>query len=65
MIILPNNGFGVAIMLCLMALAAIVPFVVVLWLVLEFAPWWVAVPVAIAAGVVSFLRLVKFKGGAR
>ena len=65
MIILPNNGFGFAIMLCLMALAAIVPFVVVLWLMLEFAPWWVAVPVAIAAGVVSFLRLVNFKGGAR
>ena len=65
MILLPSNGFGVAIMLCLMALAAIVPFVVVLWLVLEFAPWWVAVPVAIAASVVSFLRLVKFKGGAR
>ena len=65
MILLPNNGFGFAIMLCLMALAAIVPFVVVLWLVLEFAPWWVAVPVAIAASVFSFLRLVKFKGGAR
>jgi hypothetical protein len=32
MIILPSNGFGVVVMLCLMALAAIVPFVVVLWL---------------------------------
>jgi hypothetical protein len=48
-----------------MALAAIVPFVVVLWLVLEFAPWWVAVPVAFAAAMVSFSKLVKFKGGAR
>lgn len=65
MIILPNNGFGVAIMLCLMALAAIVPFVVVLWLMLYVAPWWVAVPVAIAASMLSFLRLVKFRGGAR
>jgi hypothetical protein len=61
MIILPNNGFGVAIMLCLMALAAIVPFVVVLWLMLYVAPWWVAVPVAIAASMLSFLRLVKFR----
>jgi hypothetical protein len=64
MIILPSSGFGAVVMLCLMALAAIVPFVVVLWLVLEFAPWWVAVPVAIASGVVSFSKLVKFKGGA-
>jgi hypothetical protein len=65
MITLPSNGFGVVIMLCLMALAAIVPFVVVLWLMLEFAPWWVAIPVAIAASVVSFSKLVKFGGGAR
>jgi hypothetical protein len=65
MIILPSNGFGVVIMLCLMALAAIVPFVVVLWLMLEFAPWWVAIPVAIAASMVSFSKLVKFEGGAK
>jgi hypothetical protein len=65
MIILPSNGFGVVVMLCLMALAAIVPFVVVLWLMLEFAPWWVAIPVAIAASMVSFSKLVKFEGGAR
>ena len=65
MIILPNNGFGFIVMLCLMALAAIVPFVVVLWLMLEFAPWWVAIPVAFAAAVVSFFKLVKFGGGAR
>jgi hypothetical protein len=65
MIILPNNGFGFIVMLCLMALAAIVPFVVVLWLMLEFAPWWVAIPVAIAASMVFFSKLVKFEGGAR
>jgi hypothetical protein len=35
MTILPSNGFGVVVMLCLMALAAIVPFVVVLWLKIE------------------------------
>lgn len=57
MIILPSNGFGVVVMLCMMALAAIVPFVVVLWLMLEFAPWWVASPFAIAASVVSFSKL--------
>ena len=61
MIILPDNGFGVAIMLCLVILAAIVPFVIVLWLMLYVAPWWVAVPVAIAAAIVSFLKLIKFR----
>ena len=35
MIILPNNSFGFIVMLCLMALAAIVLFVVVLWLKIE------------------------------
>lgn len=61
MISLPNNSFGVAIMLLLMALSAIVPFVVALWLMLYIAPWWVATPIAIAVGVVSFAKLVKFK----
>jgi len=65
MIILPNNGFGFIVTLCLMALAAIVPFVVVLWLMLEFAPWWVAIPVAFAAAMVSFSKLVKFGGNAK
>jgi hypothetical protein len=30
-------------------------------LMLYVAPWWVAVPVAIAASMLSFLRLVKFR----
>lgn len=61
MIELPNNSLGGAIMLCLTALSAIVPFAVVLWVALLVAPWWVALPVAIAAGVVSLVALVKFK----
>ena len=61
-ILLPNNYFGLLIMLLLIALCAIVPFVLVLWLVLQAAPWWVAVPIALAASMVSVLRLVNFRG---
>ena len=61
MIELPNNSIGGAIVLCLIALSAIVPFAVVLWVALLVAPWWVALPAAIAASVVSFVALVKFK----
>jgi hypothetical protein len=34
----------------------------VLWLVLQADPWWVAVPIALAASMVSVLRMVNFKG---
>jgi hypothetical protein len=61
-ILLPNNSFGLMIMLALIAFGAIVPFVLALWLVLLVAPWWVAVPVALAASLVSVLLLVNFKG---
>jgi len=61
-ILLPNNYLGLLIMLVLIALGAIVPFVVVLWIVLQAAPWWVALPIALAASMVSVLRLVNFKG---
>ena len=61
-ILLPDNYFGFLIMLVLIALVDIVPFVLVLWLVLLVAPWWVAVPVALAASLVSLLLLVNFKG---
>lgn len=61
-ILLPNNYFGFLIMLVLIALCAIVPFVLVLWVVLQAAPWWVALPIALAASMVSVLRLVNFKG---
>ena len=61
-ILLPANYFGLLIMLLLIALAFIVPFVLVLWLVSLVAPWWVAVPVALAASLVSMLLRVNFKG---
>ena len=61
MIELPNNNLGVVIMLCLITLSAMVPFAVVLWVASLVAPWWIALPVAIAAGVVSLVKLVKFK----
>lgn len=61
MIELPNNSLGGVIMLCLITLSAMVPFAVVFWVALLVAPWWVALPVALAAGVVSLVKLVKFR----
>ena len=61
-ILLPAGYLGVLIMLLLIALGAIVPFVVVLWLMLYVAPWWVAVPIALAVSLVSVLLMVNFKG---
>ena len=61
-ILLPAGYLGLLIMLLLIALGAIVPFVLVLWLVSLVAPWWVAVPIALAVSLVSVLLLVNFKG---
>jgi len=55
----PNNGFGLAIMLTAIALLGVVPFVLALWLTLKVAPWWVATPIAIAASFVTLLLTVK------
>jgi len=49
-------------MLVLIALGAIVPFVLALWLVSLVAPWWVTLPIALAVSLVSVLLLVNFKG---
>ena len=61
-ILLPAGYLGLLIMLLLIALGAIVPFVLVLWLVSLVAPWWVAVPIALAVSLVSVLLMVNFKG---
>jgi len=58
-ITLPNNGFGQIIMLIAIALLAIVPFVLALWLTLKISPWWVATPIAIATSFVTLLLTVK------
>ncbi len=58
-ITLPNNVFGIATMLTAIALLCVVPFVLALWLTLKIAPWWVAVPIAIAASFVTLLLTVK------
>lgn len=60
-ITLPNNWIGISIMLLLAALLLVVPAAVTLWLVSLVAPWWVAVPCAVAAGLVVMLLTVKFK----
>lgn len=61
MIYLPNNGLGAAIMLIILFLVAIVPFSIVLWLASFAFPWWVSVPLAALASVVTWLTVVKFK----
>lgn len=60
-VILPNNWIGISIMLLAIALLQVVPAAVTLWLVSLVAPWWVAVPCAVAAGLVVMLLTVKFK----
>lgn len=60
MITLPPNNFGLALALLAILLICLVPFVVVLWLVLFLAPWWVAVPAALAASLTSLILLVRF-----
>lgn len=60
-IILPNNAFGCLILLAVLMLIFAVPFCVVFWLVSLVAPWWVSCPLAVAAGMISFLILVTFK----
>ena len=60
-VILPNNGWGVAIMLAALSLLAIIPFVLTLWLSLKVAPWWVATPLAGAASLITLLTTVRHK----
>ena len=60
-IILPNNTFGVIIMLFLMLLVILVPLSVTGWLVSLIAPWWVAVPCALLASLVTSLVTIKYK----
>lgn len=52
---LPPNNLGLLLFLLAVLLTCLIPFVVVLWLFLFFAPWWVAVPVALAASLTSLL----------
>ena len=60
-ILLPDNGFGYLLMVALVLAIISVPLVVVGWLVSLIAPWWVAVPCALASSLVAFLVTVKFK----
>jgi membrane protein YdbS with pleckstrin-like domain len=59
-ITLPNNAFGVVLMLSLIVLTFIVPFVLTLWALNFIAPLWVSLPVAFLVAIVTFARLVKF-----
>lgn len=57
---LPNNAFGIAIMLILLLLVIIVPFVVTFWLVSLVAPWWVCAPVGMAASFAAIFSSCTF-----
>ncbi len=61
MITLPPNNFGLILFLISLILLAIVPFVLVIWLALFLAPWWVALPLALSASVLSLIFGVKWK----
>lgn len=52
-IVLPNNWFGVSVMVAAWTLIATVPFAVAFWAVDLVAPWWVATPVAAACSFYS------------
>lgn len=61
-ILLPNNTFGCVIMLGLILASLIVPFVIALWLLqLCSAPAYVSYPTGLAAALISFTYLVRFK----
>jgi hypothetical protein len=48
-------------MLFLMLLVILVPLSVTGWLVSLIAPWWVAVPCALLASLVTSLVTIKYK----
>lgn len=58
-ITLPNNGFGVFLMLCAVLMIITLPFVITVWLVSLIAPWWVALPCGFSASLITFLLTVK------
>lgn len=60
-ILLPNNGFGVLLMLLAIFTVITVPFVISYWLTSLIAPWWVSFPVSFAITLFVFLKCVKFK----
>lgn len=61
MIILPNNCFGMLVMLALICMIEIAAFCVTLWMVGLIAPWWVSVPSALLVAMLTFITIVKFK----
>jgi len=57
---LPNNGFGLTIMLTVIFLIAASSFALPFWFVSSFAPWWVALPISLLASIVMLLLTVKY-----
>ena len=60
-ILLPDNAFGLTLMIALVLAIIFVPLVVVGWLVSLVAPWWVAVPCALSSSLAAFLVTVKLE----
>lgn len=57
-ITLPFNALGITLFLTVLSLAAIIPFVVVLWLVMLVAPWWAAIPIAMLSSAALLIKVV-------
>ena len=60
---LPNNAFGVILMLLLIILMFIVPVVLTIWVLTDIlgAPWRVYVPTSMLVGLLTIVLTVKFK----
>jgi hypothetical protein len=56
---LPNNWFGITVMLVLFVLFATVFFTVPYWLLSLVAPWWVAIPFSILVCLLGMLSIVR------
>jgi hypothetical protein len=58
---LQRDWFGYLVVLINVALLGIVPFVVVFWAISYIAPWWVSIPLSVAASFVTLIRTVKLR----
>ena len=58
---LQRDWFGYTVVMIGIALLGIVPFVVVLWAMSHVAPWWVSIPVSVAASFITLIRTVKLR----
>lgn len=58
---LQRDRFGYTAAMIGIVLLGVVPFVVVLWAMSHIAPWWVSIPVSVAASFATLIRTVKLR----